>query len=49
MIDWYYGPCVFIFWISVAALGPIIFGTFFVDAYWEKHQAEDDGNENAFN
>ena len=49
MIDWDYGPGVFALWIVVAAAGPAIFGAFFVDAYWEKHQAEDDGSEDAFN
>lgn len=49
MIDWDYGPGVFTLWIIVAALGPVLFGAFVVDEYWEKHQADDDGSEDAFN
>lgn len=49
MLDIDYGPGVFLMWIVVAAGFPVLYGTFFVDAYWQKHQAEDDGSEDAFN
>ncbi len=49
MIDWDYGPGVFALWIAVAAIGPILYGTFVIDAYWQKHQAEDDDSPDVFN
>jgi len=45
MIDLDYGPGVFILWIVVAAVFPILYGVFFVDANWKKHQDDDDGDD----
>jgi len=47
MIDLDHGPTVFALWIVVAAGFPVIYGTFFIDAYWEKHQSEE--ADDAFN
>jgi len=48
MIDLDYGPGVFALWIVVAAVFPILYGTFVIDAHWKKHQQEGD-TEDAFN
>jgi len=48
MIDLDYGPGVFAFWIACVLIFPAIYGAFFVDAHWRKHQQDND-TEDAFN
>lgn len=48
MIDLDYGPGVFALWITVVLVCPAIYGMFFVDAHWRKHQQED-SNDDVFN
>ena len=48
MIDLDYGPGVFAAVIAVVFIVPAIYGAFFVDAHWRKHQQEDT-NDDVFN
>jgi len=48
MIDIDYGPGVFAVWIALVVIAPAIYGAFFVDAHWKKHQ-EDNEDMDAFN
>jgi len=48
MIDLDYGPGVFALWIAVTVICPLIYGLFFVDAHWRKHQQDND-NDDVFN
>ena len=45
MIDLDYGPGVFAMWIALVVIAPAIYGIFFVDANWRKHQQEDDSDD----
>jgi len=45
MIDLDYGPGVFMLWIAVVVICPLIYGLFFVDAHWRKHQQEEDSDD----
>lgn len=40
MIDIDYGPGVFAAIIAFVVIAPTIYGMFFVDAHWRKHQQE---------
>lgn len=48
MIDIDYGPGVFAVIIAFVVILPAIYGMFFVDAHWQKHQ-KDGKNDDAFN
>jgi len=48
MLDIDYGPGVFMLWIAVVVIVPAIYGIFFVDAHWKKHQ-QDTTDDDVFN
>ncbi len=48
MIDIDYAPGVFAFWILCVLVFPALYGIFFVDANWRKHQ-QDSADDDAFN
>jgi len=48
MLDVDYSPGVFAMWIALVVIAPAIYGIFFVDAHWKKHQEAND-TDDAFN
>jgi len=48
MLDIDYSPGVFTMWTIVTIICPAIYGIFFVDANWKKHQ-DDGASDDAFN